>query len=132
MIMSRRGVYCEGVKRRHCTMNYITWESFGFETLANPLYLFGVVLELGVDFAHSKTLRQQWILPREKVIIVSAHVGIVPIQRVMDDGNRGWYRVAHSTLRNMKKSEVTQISPLRERLDQIELYKRSAGEAKQE
>ena len=113
-------------------MNYITWESFGFETLVNPLYLFGVVLELGVDFAHSKTLRGQWILPREKVIIVSAHVGCVPIQRVMDDGNRGWYRVAHSTLRNMKKSEVTQISPLRERLDQIELYKRTAGAAKQE
>ena len=106
-------------------MNYITWESVGFETLVNPLLLFGVVLELGVDCRHHMTAHKQWILPRDKVVIVAAHVGIVPIQRVMDDGNRGWYRVARTTLEKMKVSETSQTSPLRMRLEQIAEYRRS-------
>ena len=100
-------------------MNYVTWESFGFETLVNPLLLFGVVLELGVGITFRRTARQQWILPRDKVVIVSAHVGIVPIQRVMDDENRGWYRIARATLEKMKCSPSSQTSTLRTRLAQI-------------
>ena len=106
-------------------MNYITWESFGSETLVNPLLLFGVVLELGVDYSYHMTAHKQWILPRDKVVIVAAHVGIVPIQRVMDDGNRGWYRVARTTHEKMKMTETSPTSPLRKRLEQIAEYRRS-------
>ena len=100
-IMAADGVYCEGSHRRDCTLCYAIWSTLGWECWVSPYMLWTVVFECAIDPTYRRIRRQQYVVPRERIMVICMHVGCVHISNCFNRHSRGWNKVENESLEKL-------------------------------
>ena len=96
----KRGVYCEGAHRKHCTASYSTMNFAAKDP--EDLNLYGVFFELAVNRFVGSSTSGQWVQPPDSIIIAGMHLHCVPVTKLYSPGFIGWCTVALSVLDRIK------------------------------
>ena len=111
----RRGIYCEGTKRRHCCMNYITHTSSAIPK-ADPYVMWGALFELVVDRSRGGTIHKQWVQKQGSVFIRKVHIHCFHLRQAYEAGWLGVFSVSTPMMKAMAEKRPRELPDPRQYL----------------
>ena len=94
--LNKKGVYCEGPRRRNCCVPYSTLNFAAPDT--DDLILYSAFVEIAVNrnAEGATSIHQQWVQPVDSIIIAGVHIHCINITKLFVDGYLGWFKYAKS------------------------------------